>query len=259
MKVRYVQLESEAFLIDLDFIKMNAQERGVYCTLLFHLYCNNGKFELDPLTLARICNCSNTDFEKVWQNIAKKFQTRNSVIKHKRVTKELRRAKKLLQNQRKAGLASARKRLTGVATPVETPLQPSKDKEIESKRNEIERERKEISNSNTNSNNQTLSFSTSPRTALSPTVTRIAADSQIQSLHFNDALCQIIRPRSQSDRTCFRNVTNWLTTGVAAGRFTQEIFAQVLDYAKEAQKGRNPAAVFIALLQKELGYRNSPI
>jgi hypothetical protein len=46
---------------------------------------------------------------------------------------------------------------------------------------------------------------------------------------------------------------------VATGRFTQEIFAQALDYAKEAQKGRNPAAVFIALLQKELGYRNSPI
>ena len=152
----------------------------------------------------------------------------------------------MLQRQRKAGLTPARKRLTPVATPAETPLQPSKD-------NEIEREEKVISNSN----NQTLSFSTSPRTALSPAATRIAADSQIQSLHFNGALCQIIRPRSQSDRTCFRNVTNWLTAGVATGRFTQEIFAQVLDYAKEAQKDRNPAAVFIALLQKELGYRSS--
>ncbi len=250
MKVRYVQLESEAFLLDSDFIRMNAQERGVYCTLLFHLYCNNGRSELEPLTLARMCNCSDTDFEKVWQNIEKKFLTRDGVIKHKRVTKELRRAKEFTQHQRQAGLASARKRQAAVATEVGTPLQPTKD-------NEIERERKELSNSNTNSINQTLSFSTSPRTALSQTATRIAADGQIQSLHFNGALCQIIRPRSQSDRTCFRNVTNWLTAGVAAGRFTQEIFAQVLDYAKEAQKGRNPAAVFIALLQKELGYRSS--
>ena len=173
------------------------------------------------------------------------------MIKHKRVTKELRRSKKLLQSQRKAGLASTRKR-QAAATVVETPLQPSKD-------NEIERERKEISNSNTNSINQTLSFSTSPRTALSTTETRIAADGHIQALHFNGALCQIIRPRSQSDRTCFRNVTNWLTAGVATGRFTQEIFARVLDYAKEAQKGRNPAAVFITLLQKELGYRSSQL
>jgi uncharacterized protein YdaU (DUF1376 family) len=259
MKIRYVQLESEAFLLDSDFIRMNAQERGVYCTLLFHLYCNNGWSELDPPTLARMCNCSDTDFEKVWQNIAKKFQARNSVIKHKRVTKELRRSKKLLQSQRKAGLASARKRLTPVATPAETPLQPTKDNEIESQRNEIEREEKVISNSNTNSINQTLSFSTSPRMVPNPAATRIASDGQIQSLHFNGALCQIIRPRSQSDRTCFRNVTNWLTAGVATSRFTQEIFAQVLDYAKEAQKGRNPAAVFITLLQKELGYRSSPI
>jgi len=142
MKVRYVQFESEAFLIDLDFIKMNAQERGVYCTLLFHLYCNNGRSELDPLTLARMCNCSDTDFEKVWQNIAKKFQTHDSVIKHKRVTKELNRAKKMLQSQRKAGLASVRKRLTDVATPVETPLQPSKDKESKEKKNK-EKEIKE--------------------------------------------------------------------------------------------------------------------
>jgi uncharacterized protein YdaU (DUF1376 family) len=255
MKIRYVQLESEAFLLDSDFIRMTAQERGIYCTLLFHLYCNNGRSELGPPTLARLCNCSDTDFEKVWQAIGKKFQTRDSVIKHKRVTKELTRAKKFMQHQRKAGLASARKRLT----PVATPLQPTKDNKIESQRNEIEKERKELSNSNTNSINQTLSFSTSPRTTPSQTATRIASDSQIQSLHFNGALCQIIRPRSQSDRTCFRNVTNWLTAGVATGRFTQEIFAQVLDYAKEAQKGRNPAAVFITLLQKELGYRSSQI
>ena len=255
MKVRYVQLESEAFLIDLDFVRMTAQQRGVYCTLLFHLYCNNGRSEFDPPTLARLCNCSDTDFEKIWQNIAKKFQTRNGVIKHKRVTKELTRAKNFTQHQRQAGLASARKRQAAVATAAQTPSQPSKDNEIESQRNEIEKERKEISNSN--SSNPALSFSTSPRTALSQTATHIEADSQIQALHFNGALCQIIRPRSQSDRTCFRNVTNWLTTSVATGRFSQEIFARVLDYAKEAQKGRNPAAVFIALLQKELGYRSS--
>ena len=171
MKIRDVQLESESFLTDLDFIRMSAQQRGVYCTLLFYLYCNAGRCELDPPTLARMCNCDETDFEKVWQNIAKKFQTRNGVIKHKRVTKELRRAKKFIQHQRKAGLASARKREAAVATAAQTPLQPGKENEIESKRNEIERERKEINsntNSNTNSNNQTLSFSTSLRNSALP-------------------------------------------------------------------------------------------
>ena len=72
MKIRYVQLESQAFLTDLDFITMSAGERGVYCTLLLHLYCNAGRCEFDPQALARLCNCD--DFEKVWEKVAKKFQ-----------------------------------------------------------------------------------------------------------------------------------------------------------------------------------------
>jgi hypothetical protein len=43
--------------------------------------------------------------------------------------------------------------------------------------------------------------------------------------------------------------------GCATGRFNEEIFDRVLGYAREASTGRNPAAVFITLLKKELGYR----
>jgi hypothetical protein len=65
----------------------------------------------------------------------------------------------------------------------------------------------------------------------------------------------IIKPRNQSDRTCFRNITTWLRTGCATGKFNEQIFARVLDYAKEATMGRKQAAVFISLLKKELSYR----
>ena len=75
MKIGFVQLESQAFFTDPDFITMSAAERGVYCTLLLHLYCNSGRCEFDPQALARLCNCD--DFEKVWEKIAKQFQTRN--------------------------------------------------------------------------------------------------------------------------------------------------------------------------------------
>ena len=75
MKIKFVQLESQAFFTDLDFVTMSAAERGVYCTLLLHLYCNSGRCEFDSQALARLCNCD--DFEKVWEKIAKKFQTRN--------------------------------------------------------------------------------------------------------------------------------------------------------------------------------------
>ena len=67
----------------------------------------------------------------------------------------------------------------------------------------------------------------------------------------------VFLPASIAEKINLNPKRHRLTAGVAAGRFTQEVFAQVLDYAKEALKGRNPAAVFIALLQKELGYRSS--
>ncbi len=37
-------------------------------------------------------------------------------------------------------------------------------------------------------------------------------------------------------------------------RFDGEIFGGVLDYAREARAGKNPAGLFMALLKKELGY-----
>jgi len=280
MKIKFVQLESQAFLTDLDFVGFSAAERGVYCTLILQLYCSGGKCEFDPKALARLCNCEN--FEQIWERIAKKFQTRNGVIKHKRVTKELRRAKKFVQGQRKSGLRGAQKRWARYGDPNGDPMAK------ETKRNVIEKESKALTN--TSSSALALSSSNSARPvvgltkgkrpapatggegveSIGPIMQRlgvtagasretsepISGSAASQALHFNQALVQIIRPRSRSDRTCFRNVTNWLTRGCAEGRFTQEIFARVLDLAEEAKTGRKPAAVFMALLKKELGYKN---
>ncbi len=234
MKIKYVQLESEAFLTDLDYITMSHAERSVYCTLIFYLTANNGKCEYKPSVLSKLCHCENVEeFEEIWQGISKKFQTRNGVIKHKRVIKELRRAKKFKQRQRKAGLASARKRqqrLSHGSTDVTSPVQPTK-----TKGNVNEKEKKV----NTYTKEQSLS------------------SNSLRALSFNETLISIIKPRNQSDRTCFRNITNWLIVGCATGCFNGEIFDRVLDYAREASTGRNPAAVFMALIKKELGYSSA--
>ena len=289
MKVRFVQLESEAFLADIDFMQMSAAERGVYVTLLFYLYCSGGKCDLDPQRLGRLCNCD--DFENIWQKICKKFQTREGVIKHKRVTQELRKARHFIQHQHKAGLAGASKRWQGHSAANGTAN--SGDIANETKGNVNEKERKDITN--TNSYKLAPSFSNSVRpeqsrgteaaksVSISTAILRQAQSSelltedgeqtclersresrttgasQVQGLYFNEHLTNIIRPRSQSDRTCFRNVTNFLTRGCAEGRFEPEIFARVLDLAQEAKTGRKPAAVFMALLKKELGYRNETV
>lgn len=114
MKIKYVQLESDAFLTDLDFIRMTPAERGLYCSLIFFLNSNDGKCEFDPAALSRLCNCRNEkEFEILWQKIEKKFRIRNGMLKHKRVTKELRKAKKFRQARSQAGLRGAKKRWHG--------------------------------------------------------------------------------------------------------------------------------------------------
>jgi uncharacterized protein YdaU (DUF1376 family) len=242
MKIKFVQLESDAFLTDIDFIQMSPSERGVYCSLILYLYSSGGKCEFETQALARLCNCSSAEeFEKIWDRVSKKFIARSGVIKHKRVTKELRKAKKFQQAKSKAGLSGARKRWhrdnngnSGGMTK-------------ENKGNVIGKER-QINMSNSNSSLRALSSSNSIRT-------RLSSNSQVQALNFNEALCQVIHPRNQSDRTCFHNVTNWLVEGCASGKFDSDIFGRVLDYAKEARGGQKPAAVFMALMKKELGYR----
>ena len=55
MKIKYVQMESEVFLTDLDFVAMTIEQRGAYLTLILYLYCNNGKCELDIPALSQLC------------------------------------------------------------------------------------------------------------------------------------------------------------------------------------------------------------
>jgi hypothetical protein len=79
-----------------------------------------------------------------------------------------------------------------------------------------------------------------------------------KALVFERALKIAIRPKTQSDRTGFRNVTSWLKDGCKSGRFeASSIFRRVLDFAIEASGpgSKNPAAVFMSILKKELGYK----
>jgi uncharacterized protein YdaU (DUF1376 family) len=233
MKIKYVQLESDAFLTDIDFVQFTPAERGVYCSLILYLTSNDGKCTFEPEALSRICNCDSVDgFEKIWQRVSKKFRHSKGFIRHKRVSKELSRAKKLLQAKRRGGLSSARKRQHS------TSIADSTADAKERKRNE------KLSKDITNTNSADYS-------AISSDSLR---NSQSNALRFIEALSKVIPPRSRSDRTCVRNVAEWLVTGCAGGRFNSEIFQRVLDYAKQSRQGDNPAAVFMATIRDELGY-----
>jgi len=71
------------------------------------------------------------------------------------------------------------------------------------------------------------------------------------------AIRMIIPPRSVSDSTGFRRVCDWVVAGAEAGVLDEyTIFRRVLDFALEASSpmSRNPAAVFMSILKKEMKY-----
>lgn len=79
-----------------------------------------------------------------------------------------------------------------------------------------------------------------------------------KALVFERALKIVIKPRNQSDRTCFRDLTSWLSAQCNSGQLDGDtVFRRVLDFALEASGpgSRNPAAVFMSILKKELGYK----
>lgn len=236
MKIKYVQLESDAFLTDIDFVQFTPAERGVFCSLILYLTSNEGKCTSEPEALSRICNCHSVEeFEKIFQRVSKKFQLRKGFIRHKRVSKELKKAKHFRQVCAEAGLKGASKRWGGHSNPNGVAIAK------ERKRNE------KVSKDITNTADHSVITSDSLRSGS-------ATDQQIRAMHFHDALSRIIPPVSRSDRTCFRNVSNWLLEGCVNGRFNALIFERVLDYARQARQGNNPAAVFMSILKEELGY-----
>jgi uncharacterized protein YdaU (DUF1376 family) len=244
-RIKFIPLEFEMVLADTDFQAMNAEQRGVYLSLILYMYANGGKCLLDMQHISRITGCRNID--KAWQKIKKKFQIKEDHITHKRVRRELRRAKMLLQTRKKSGLKGAKGRWQSHSTPNGKAManenvnnNKNANENTNEKRNEIEEEENNISNSNTN---------TKLRASDSPISFRVRA------LRFHEALVALIRPRNQSDRTSFRNISNWLAAQCEMGRFTEEIFERAYDYAREARKGRNPAAVFTSLIKKELNYK----
>lgn len=115
-KIKYVQLEPAAVLLDFLSSRMTAEQFGCYWLIMMNLYCQAGKLEFDVNELGMLCNCGE-NFEKIWEKIESKFQIKNGIIKHKRVTAELRRARKFLQHQRQAGLKGAQKRWGGYSDP----------------------------------------------------------------------------------------------------------------------------------------------
>jgi len=252
-KIKYVQMEPAEVLLDFHTSRMTAEQFGCYWLIMMNLYCEGGKINFDLKEFSLLCNCAE-NFEKVWKKIESKFQKNNGKIRHKRVSKELRRVKKFLQNQRSAGLRGAQKRWQAYTNPngntiaKESKGNESEVKESKDKRNEVKKNE---------------AGSGPVDTVFSSALSSITARSQpvpgsllSQQLRFNEKLKEIIRPVSESDLKCFHRLIQWLVKEITFKRFNEHIFGRVLDMARDSATGsRNPAAVFMSRLKKELNYR----
>ena len=150
-KVNYVQLEPAAFLSDDDFQMMSDAERGVYCTILFYMFCNNGRIKNDPQAIKRLCNVT-SNFEQKWKSVIPKLYQKGDWLRHRRVDSELKQANERLQTSIKAGLKGAEKRWRPHKGSQGFPM--AKGNEANSKRN-----KGNSSNSNTEKNSSLASMS----------------------------------------------------------------------------------------------------
>jgi uncharacterized protein YdaU (DUF1376 family) len=253
-RIKYVSLESGAFISDLVFQVMTAEERGVYCTLLFYLYENDGRLPFDIESLKSLCNC--TDFEKVWEFIKQKFTVKNGKISHKRVARELNKARQLSQTQSQKGVKGMKSRWSNDNTAITQQL-PSNNQAI-TKRREANRSEDKISN-NTNSNtSQFNSIVSSPRLATTLVTASASGGTPLELgvIEFYDKLTSIFTGRTVSDTTSLRNLARWVKDSIAAGRFNNQVMPRILDMAVDSKTGnsRKPIAVFFARVKKELGY-----
>lgn len=120
--IKHVQLEAGAFISDVDFQLMNAEQRGIYCSIIFYLYANGGRLELNNTDitllsnktnkLALISNCNKTgvEWQQVWSQISHKFQLNNNILTHKRVTAELKKVEEFKRKKSAAGRAGMKNR-----------------------------------------------------------------------------------------------------------------------------------------------------
>jgi len=250
--IKHVQLEAGAFISDVDFQLMDAEQRGVYWSIILYLYANGGSLDLNNSVmsllsdkthkLAMISNCPKTgqEWQAVWSKIAHKFIINGDILTQKRVTEELERASEYRKIKSEAGKKGMQKRwgqdenaITGDNSDI---TKGSKGKGREGKESKVKE-------SKGKGKSEDISLPNSHVLSLNA------------SLRFADELEKILKPVGKSDRTAVLNLVQWLMLEIKEGRKTEGIFETVLNYAGKSKTARNKMSYFFSVLDKEISYR----
>lgn len=220
--VKWVKFAFDDYVTEFaDHPDWSAKDFGALFRIDLQCYRSGGKISNDPAFLARLCRLSPKEFERVWSKIGKKYHSSVTNLYRKRVRDELHIARALLQTAYLKGLKGSEARYLKSSSAIAI-------------RNET--------------NSKRIDKGTSNSKDPSPLLVT-------DSLRFNTALSAIIKPMCQGDRTSYHNLGLWIERKIVAGKFTKEIFREVLDYAAQSLGGKKPIAVFYKTLYREIGYR----
>jgi len=238
MKVKYVQLEPGAYPADHEWQAMTPQERGNYHSIIVFLGCSGGKLPNDVERLRLLCNDSEKNFQSFWQKYRHKFQHNNGEIKHKRVTKEIAKARKNISQKRLAGIASGNarrnKKRTAVQTLVPTAVELIKDKAKV---------------------NKDLVIS---KAKASPV---LDLELQKESCLLIEKIERAFKPLTRNEQTTFLRVVEHIAKESPDKLYrASEWFADALSWRSDNRKTRVEAVkVFIAKVKKETGFKKKSL
>ena len=236
-KIKYIQIQPDVDLYDMDFQELSTHLRGFYWSLKFYLYCNNG---VCPLRYAKLTQITGSETSrKDFAQVKKFFIIKGRTIEHKTVNDDLRKANKFFQDKRRAGLkglktqAALRRQCNGNAVAKLSKRNVNESKGKESKTNTkqhfVPDSDKDLSVSNSDS---------------------FRPEEQKFILLTNDLFNAI----TKSDRTTLRNIAAF-TRKLAADANDKKIFSTAFALAQDAKRqGRKPIAMFVALMKSELEY-----
>jgi len=252
-QIKYVQLEPDAFLSDIDFQLMTAEERGCYWTIILYLYRNNGKLKYDPKSLPDLCKVKS---EFALNKVLSKFQKRHGYLTHKRVNKEIQKAQVKQQSAVKA-INTRWEKQRKTDTDVLPEYYECKPAVILTKPNPTKL--------NLNNNNNTkITNNLKQNESQNGGVVIVKKAEEILEL---DLLIQkkrticlgelaklfILNPREQ---TTFSAILKFLTEQCQAGIQQPEIFEDVVRWAKEAKKSSatNKKGLLVKKIKEKTGY-----
>lgn len=233
-EIKYIQTESAAYTSDYEWAVMTPSERGNYHSIIVFLGCSNGKLTNDKKELQSLCNESEENFDKFWEKYKHKFQCKNGKIKHKRVSREIRKARKSRRQKSLAGVASGVARRNARSTAVQTTV-PSAVELIKSK---------------ANLNNSVIINKTKVASALD-------LEKQMEACDLIEKIERAFKPLNNREQTTMLRVVQHIRETCPDKIYSAiEWLTDALEWKSNNRKTRIDAIrVFVSKVKKETGFK----